>query len=353
MRANKLLRVGIVGCGDVAQWAHIPSLCRTRNAELVAVCDKNEDLARGVAKKNNIGKYYADFLEMLAEEKLDMVNICTPPRTHATFSIEAMRSGCHVLVEKPMAMSVKEADEMIRAGRDYGVKLGVVHNMLFVPVAVKARSMVSEGAIGDLTAVDIRYSLYKYEDEIVNRHHWCHELPAGIFSHKLPHPIYLAMAFLGHLEPVAAYTKKLGSYDWMAADELRVILEGEKGLGMITLSCNWPKDTAMLDIFGTKRNLHIYFNNAVVSTYGLIRYGRLSRGLENVRQSLQLVAGTACTALNIFLRRHHYGHYALIRGFIESVQNGTEAPVTAEEGREVVRVCEKIISQIGSGLQRA
>lgn len=349
MRAKEYLRVGIVGCGDVAQWAHIPALKKIKNAELVAVCDEDEDSAIRVAKRFHISRYYTDFSQMLEKEELDMVDVCTPPKTHSVLSIQAIEAGCHVLVEKPMAISTPEADEMIRAGKDYGVKLGVVHNLLFVPVAIKARTVVSEGAIGDLTGIDIKYSLYKYEGEIVDSEHWCHKLPGGVFGNKLPHPISLAMAFLGKVEPVAVHAMKLSSHDWMAADELRVILKGEKGLGTIISSLNWPQNTAMVDIFGTKMNLHVYLNNGVMITYRLGGHGRPSRGLENVRQGFQLLAGTASTALNIALRKHHYGHYALIQGFIESVRNGTEPLVTAKEGREVVRVYEKIVSQIGGG----
>ncbi len=347
MRVKEYLRVGIVGCGDVAQWAHIPALKKIKNAELAAVCDEDESSAKRVAKKFHISRYYTDFSQMLNKEKLDIVDVCTPPQTHPALSIQAMEAGCHVLVEKPMAISTPEADEMIRAGKDYGVKLGVVHNLPFVPVVIKAKTMVSKGIIGDLMGIDIKYSLYKYEGEIVESEHWCHKLPGGIFGNKLPHPISLAMAYLGKVEPVAVHAMKLSSHDWMAADELRVILKGKKGMGTITSSLNWPQNTAMLDIFGTKMNLHIYLNNAVMSTYRLGGHGRFSRGLENVRQSSQLLTSTASTALNIALRKHHYGHYTLLRQFIESVRNGTEPPVTAEEGREVVRVCEKIISQIG------
>ncbi len=76
--------------------------------------------------------------------------------------------------------------------------------------------------------------------------------------------------------------------------------------------------------------IDIYFNNAVMTTYGQAHYGRLSRGWENVKQSLQILSGTASTAASLTLRRHHYGHFAVIRRFIENVQSGTEPPVTAE-----------------------
>ena len=346
MRASKPVRVGIIGCGYVSEWAHIPALKRIKNAELTAVCDVSEELARGVAQRFHIPRYYTEPSKMLENEPLDIVHMCTPPKTHASLSIQAMEAGCHVLVEKPMALSVKDADMMIRASKDVGVKLGVVHNMPLHPIVTRARAMVAEGGIGELTGIDLKYSLHQYGRMVTDRDHWCHELPGGIFGNKLPHPISLARAFLGNLETVAVYAAKIGDYDWIATDELRVILKSEKGLGMITSSLNWPIDMAMLDIFGTKKNIHIYFNNAVMNTYGSTRYGRLSRGLENVRQSSHTLTSTASTALSIALGRHHYGHYAVIRGFIECVRDGTEPPVTAEDGRDVVRLYEDIVYQM-------
>jgi predicted dehydrogenase len=143
--------VGIVGCGAATQTAHIPSLLKIGNVEIVA-CDKDEELAKRVAERFHINKYYADFPQMLNRERLDIIDICTPPNTHATLSIQAMEAGCHVLVEKPMASSVKEADEMVSASKRNRVKLCVVHNNLFDPMVMRAKSIISQGGIGDLTA---------------------------------------------------------------------------------------------------------------------------------------------------------------------------------------------------------
>jgi len=342
------LKVGIVGCGEVVQRWHIPSLLKITNAEIVAVCDRDEDLAKRVAQRFSINKYHADFSEMLGGEALDMVDICTSPRSHATLSIQAMGAGCHVLVEKPMTLSLKEADEMVNASKENKVKLCVVHSMLFEPVVMKARTMAREGSIGELTGVDLKMAWPHGSDTVLDEDHWQHKLPGGVFGEILPHPIYLAQAFLGSLKTVAVHTRKRSSYDWVVADELRVILEGEKGMATINSSCNWPKHAQMLDIFGTKMNLHLDIWNSILITYGLGGYDLYSLGLQNLRQAFQRIAGTISNALNMISGRFNHGHDTLIRRFVESVQNGTESPVTAEEAREVVRVFEEITGQIGS-----
>lgn len=350
---QKPLRVGIVGCGQVAQESHIPALRKSKSAEIVAVCDKKEDLARSVAKKFNIDRYYVEFAAMLENERLNVVNICTPPRMHPSLSIEAAEAGCHILVEKPMALTVKECDEMITAAENHRVSLGVVHNELFKPVVVKARSIVQDGGIGDLTGVAIQFSRGKDDDWIVNKDHWCHELPGGIFGDMLPHTIYLALEFLGELEPVAVHTRKLSRYEWMQIDEVYIILKGKNGLGAVISSCNWPKATAIIDIFGTKTNLHVDIYNAVLTKYGGRGSSRPSRALENLSQSFQQVACTVSTAAKKIMGRYHTGDYICIQKFIEGIQNDAEPPVTAEEVREVVKVFEKITNQIEKVDQRS
>lgn len=347
MGAKKPVQVGIVGCGQVAQRFHIPSLLKIDNVKIVALCDKKEELARGVAKRFDINRYYADFSEMLKKEELDMVDICTPQKTHANLSIQAMEAGCHILVEKPMALSIEETDEMVSASKENQVKLCVVHNELFSPVTMKAKSMVSEGSIGDLLGIHIIYSKRKDDDWILNREHWCHKLPGGIFGDTLPHVIYLAAWFLGDLSPKEVYARKLSKYDWMVADELTAVVEGKNGMGTITSSCNWHKSTLILQIFGTKMSLHVDPWNSVLIRYGVGGQSRPSRGLKNLSRSFQQVVSTASATLNLVIGRHHNGHYTLIRRFIASIQNAAEPPVTGDEGREVVRVLQKITGQIG------
>ena len=321
-------------------------MLKIKNAEPVAVCDMNEGLAKQMATRFNIKRYYTDFGEMLGREEVDVVDICTPPQTHPTLAIPAMKAGHHVLVEKPMALNLQEADRMVEAAQTNGVKLCVVHNELFLPVVMRAMSMAEKGIIGDLVGISITDSIPRDNGLILNGEHWCHKLPGGIFGEMLPHPIYLATAFMGRLEPVAVHSQKLSRHDWLVADELRVLLEGKNGLATITESVNWPEDIMVLDIFGTKASLHVDIWGAVMTSYAVTVRGRFTRGLENLRQGSQRLAGTAATTLSVISGRYHSGHYTLIQRFIESVQNDTELPVPVEEAREVVRLCRAITSQI-------
>ena len=343
---EKLLRVGIVGCGQIAQESHIPALRKSKGVEIAAVCDTDENLARRIASKYKINRAYADFNKMLINEQLDVVNICTPPNTHSSLCIQAAEAGCHVLVEKPMALTAMECDQIITAAKNNHVSLGVVHNELLKPVVSAATSIVRDGGVGDLTGVAIQFSREKDDEWIVNKDHWCHKLPGGIFCDILPHAIYLALEFLGQLEPVAVEARKLGDYSWMQIDELYIILKGTNGLGTVISSCNWPKETAIIDIFGTKMILHVDIYNAVLTKYGRWGSGRPARAIENISQGLQQVFCILYTATKKVLGRYHTGDYICVQKFIECIRNNTLPPITGEDGREVMRVFDKIVDKI-------
>jgi predicted dehydrogenase len=340
------LRVGIVGGGGAAYW-HMSAMRKIVNIEVAAICDSNEARARRVAKAFRIKSAYADLSGMLDKERLDVVDICTPPQTHLALVTRVMEAGCHVLTEKPMALTIKEADEMIGAARANQLQLCVMHNELFMPVVIKAREMVSEGVVGDVVGVSITDSMPRDGQLILNKEHWCHKLRGGIFGEMLPHPLYLAQAFLGELEPVAVHTRKLGSRDWLAADELRVILEGKNGLATITESVNLPSDFMVLDIFGTKMSLHVDIWGAAMTGYAVAaRRSLYKRGRQSLEIGFQRLGDTAATAFNVVSGRFHDGHFNLIHQFFDSVWSGIGIPVMVEEAREAVRLYQAVTTQI-------
>ena len=113
------LRVAVIGCGAIAQRRHIPEYAENEHVELVAFSDPNLERAEEMAKRYG-GKAFKDHDELLKEIKPDAVSVCTPNVTHAPISIAAAKAGAHVLVEKPMATSDEEAEQMIQAAKEAG-----------------------------------------------------------------------------------------------------------------------------------------------------------------------------------------------------------------------------------------
>ncbi|WP_128658612.1 Gfo/Idh/MocA family protein [Paenibacillus sp. 598K] len=143
----KKIRVAVIGCGAIAQRRHIPEYAGNPNVELIAFVDPKLDRAQEVAAQYGANAY-ANYEDMLKEEKPDAVSVCTPNGLHAEQSIAAAKAGAHVLVEKPMAVTDEEAEQMIAAAKEAGVYLMVGHNQRLMPPHVKAKQILDSGVLG-------------------------------------------------------------------------------------------------------------------------------------------------------------------------------------------------------------
>ncbi|MGV3466306.1 MAG: Gfo/Idh/MocA family protein [Heyndrickxia sp.] len=141
------IKVGVIGCGSIATHRHLPEYATNKDVEIVAVCDIVEERAKEKAQTYN-AKFYTKYEELLANEEIDAVSVCTPNYLHAPISIAALNAGKHVLCEKPMATSDDEAKAMIEAAEKNGKKLMIAHNQRFVPSHVKAREFIESGKLG-------------------------------------------------------------------------------------------------------------------------------------------------------------------------------------------------------------
>jgi len=143
-----LLRVGIIGCGGIAR-THAKGYLSLPSVKLVAAADINPETLKKFKEEFNVASTYGNYRRMLEKEDLDIVSICTWAQYHAAATISAAKSGVKaILCEKPMATNLGEADRMIRACKEKGVKLAIAHQHRFDPANTLARKLIAEGAIG-------------------------------------------------------------------------------------------------------------------------------------------------------------------------------------------------------------
>ncbi|MED3851865.1 Gfo/Idh/MocA family oxidoreductase [Priestia megaterium] len=143
------VKIGVIGCGSIAQHRHLPEYKMNEQVELVAVCDINTERANSVAQQYGV-KAYTNYEELLVSGTVEAVSVCTPNYLHAPISVAALNSGVHVLCEKPMATSEEEAKAMIEAAKTNGKKLMIGHNQRFVASHQKARELIGKGEIGKI-----------------------------------------------------------------------------------------------------------------------------------------------------------------------------------------------------------
>ena len=146
------LKVGIIGCGAIAVEKHLKSLQKISQVEVAALCNRNIEKAKSVAKEFGTAdaKVYSDYRELLMDESLDVVHVCTPNVSHAEITIAALEAGKHVMCEKPMAKTSEEAKQMLAAAKKSGKKLSIGYNNRFRSDSQYLHQAVSRGDLGEI-----------------------------------------------------------------------------------------------------------------------------------------------------------------------------------------------------------
>lgn len=339
----KKLKVGVVGCGLISKLRHIPSYKRIKNVELIAVCDLNEQLAKETSDEFKIPKYYTDTSKMFAEEDLDIVDICVPPQIHAPIAIDAMKSGSHVIMEKPMATKVSDCEEMIEISKMNNVKLSVVHNDLFHSPFIKAKQLVANGEIGEFRGIKIFLSTPK-EYMIDLKDHWYHKLPGGVIGETGPHISYISLEFLNNIQNVDVFAKNFLNYPWAPYDDFRIEIEGENGFSSVALAYTTNYWAARVDIIGTKAMLQIDLNSMLIIKHKLSELSYIPIAKQTLDSVGQRLSNTISKTANVISGRQKIGTEIVVERFVKSILNGTPLPVTAEEGLETTRLMEMIVA---------
>ncbi len=145
-------RVGIIGCGGIANGKHMPSLAQVKECEMVAFCDLIVEKAEEAAKKYGAegAKVYTDYKELLADKTIDVVHVCTPNRSHSFITVDALEAGKHVMCEKPMAINTAEAQKMIDAAKRTGKKLTIGYQNRHRPDSLFMKKEAEDGTFGDI-----------------------------------------------------------------------------------------------------------------------------------------------------------------------------------------------------------
>lgn len=164
MRSTDKIKWGVIGCGGIADRRTIPGMLSAKNATLVSVMDQNILLAKAVGEKYNAACVCEDVTELLKQD-IDAVYIATPVFCHKEQAMLAMRAGKHVLIEKPVGLTVEEAKELRNVAVEEGVKLGVALMMRFHTHHQEVKKLLSEGILGDLVSIRTQFSCWYPEME--------------------------------------------------------------------------------------------------------------------------------------------------------------------------------------------
>ena len=349
-RTSEEFRIAVVGCGQIG-WIHLSHILRQKVGKVVAICDLDSALAKKTAGAFDIPRSYGDFQELLSRERPDVVHVVTPPFAHASPSIQAMRAGSHVLVEKPMAVTLEDADLMIAVARETGRSLCVDHNRLFSPGVLRGTRYLDSGELGSLMSVDFfqGYGLAPGARLSDIQNQWFTKLPGGLIQDLAPHGLSLLLEFVGAPRDVKVAVKSSEFVPVSPVDEVRLIMEGERILGTYTISLCTRPFMNYVTLYGSKMTVRVNLDNFTT----VVRRDRVANAL--LRRCIGGIDEGAQLAVQTFLNTVRFAIGKLprcpdiaevIRRFYGSLRERVPPPVTMEQGREVVRLIAEITRAI-------
>ncbi|MEI8086826.1 MAG: Gfo/Idh/MocA family oxidoreductase [Paludibacter sp.] len=249
---------GIIGCGNVTELKSGPAFNKVEHSHLVAVMRRNADLAKDYALRHNVPKFYSDADLLINDAEINAVYVATPPDTHASYAIAAMKAGKPVYVEKPMARTYAECQEMIRVSEETGMPLFVAYYRRSLPAFLKVKSLIEDGAIGKPLSVNIRLlksaRVNDQKEELQSWHVNPNIAGGGYFYDLASHQLDYLDFILGPIKDAKGIAQNLGGY-YPAEDMVSAVFtfqSGVIGIGSWCFIASKESEEDTIEILGTK-----------------------------------------------------------------------------------------------------
>ena len=347
------MRVGIVGCGLNADY-HINFARTYSGAEIVGVVDRDEKRAKDCAERFGISRVFSSIQDLVASASPNVIHIVTPPKTHFPLAKEALEAGCHVIVEKPLALNLDEAEELYSLAERRGVKLCPVHNHFFDPCMEHADELVRNGSLGQVVNVESYYGLNTeipaFRDyPVPNRIPWLYELPGGVYQDFLPHPLYLLLEYTGNPRQIKVMQSTRGILPQNLPDEIRVLIDGEKAFGTMTFSFAARPHLHFVRIYGTRMMIEVDINTMTTIVHPVSSLPKAAqKATYNLQESWQLFRSTFSNVYRFVTGKlkPYQGMKVLIHRFYDAIRNDSEPPVGKEQALLVIGTMDRIRDQM-------
>ena len=329
MSETKIIKWGFIGCGEVTEKKSGPAFSLVSDSKVVAVMSRSAEKAKSYARRHNIPKYYTDAQALLDDSEVNAVYIATPPSTHATYAIMAMKAGKAVYVEKPLASNYEDCCRINRIAEITGQSCFVAYYRRYLPYFIKVKELIDEGRVGNIINVQIRFAVPP-RDLDYNRTNLPWRVQAdiaggGYFYDLAPHQIDLLQGLFGPMLEVEGFTANRGGlYD--TEDTVSACFKFANGVPGSGSWCFVAHDSAKEDsiqIIGDKGSLSFS-----VFTYAPIIV-HTSQGSESIR-----------------VENPAYVQLPLIRLIVEHLQNKAVCKCDSISATSVNWVVDKILGKL-------
>jgi myo-inositol 2-dehydrogenase / D-chiro-inositol 1-dehydrogenase len=326
-------KVLLIGAGFIAD-IHAESYHRfVPDAELVGVYSRSEEHARAFAQKHGIARWFTNLDEALKHTDCDVVDICVPNHLHARITIAAATAGKHVIIEKPLCLTLEEADEMIAACKTHNRKLMYAEELCFAPKYERVRQLVKEGAVGSV------YYLRQCEKHSGPHSDWFYDLDqsgGGALMDMGCHGIAWFRWMLGGRPKVlSVYAHMQGGliHQGRTRGEVNSICIVEFEAGAIGVAENsWAKQGGMDD------RVEVYGDAGVVYADLFLGNSALTYSEKGYGYAMEKAGSTKGWTFTIFEEAFNQGYPQELKHFIECVREERQPLVTGEDGRAVLEI---------------
>ncbi len=345
-----MLKVALVGCGQIAD-AHLEQIRRIGSASLVAVCDREIDLARQAGARYGVAGIFDDLDTMIKRAAPDVLHVTTPPQSHHTIALAALASGLHVYIEKPFTVDSAQAAGIISAARLRGRLVCVGHDHLFDPVWQECMRLVDQGLLGRIVHVDsvMGYDLSGPFGKVFlgDPGHWIHRLPGKLFHNTVSHGLYKITEFLHDEHPRIMGTWFGSSRPGGFPTELRILLQVRDVTASLLFMSEARPVQRVVRLYGTKQSIEVDWESRS------IRHQRRPalRGpfikIEVPMRHMKEAAGQSLRNIWAFLRNdlnYFEGMHRLIGKFYEAILENKEPPIAYGQILKVTAILDEIFA---------
>lgn len=226
-----IVKWGFIGCGEATEKKSGPAFAQVEGSEVVAVMSRDAEKAQSYAKRHDIARWYTDAQKLVDDPEVNAIYIATPPSSHATFAIMAMRAGKPVYIEKPMAASYEDCARINRISKQTGIPVFVAYYRRYLPYFQKVKELI--GRIGRVINVQIRFAQPPRALDYNSQNLPWRVLPViaggGYFYDLAPHQLDLLQDMFGVILEAQGYTSNRGGL-YEAEDTLSASFKFENGL---------------------------------------------------------------------------------------------------------------------------
>lgn len=322
--AKKIFNIAVVGCGAISRY-HIPPVIENENANLYALCDPVESILK--ERMEEFGATYgvADYRELLDDPKVDAVLVLTSDDAHAEITCAFLRAGKPVLLEKPMALTTEECEEMLRVEKETGTPLMVGQVARYNPNFVQAKEIIDSGILGELTFIESEYA-HNYGSRHRGVNDWRVNPKREGFIGGGCHAVDLLRWIAGNPTEVCAYSNHKYLTDWPVDDTTVSIMKFPNDvIGKVFVSIGIHRPYTMRTVInGTNGTLIFDAKDDTMTLYA----GDRETGKGYSKK--QVIPAHATDAHNMA---------GEVADFLNALINGTPMPIPAMEGASTVAVC--------------